>query len=139
MRLGIDAPSHVKIHRQEVYETIQSLSQQKKPASMPRTATIPITLRSENAFFVAVWGPSLCRLLLIARVFDSDPFFAKFGRGWTDCSSPWTDLLWMVAGAFRFNELAKLRTSDIDWQGCSIHIKRSKNGDIIPCDRRERY
>jgi integrase len=94
---------------------------------MPRTATIPIPIAKREEFFVAIWDLAWCGCFFRAKLSDG-ALFEKFGRGSMASRRHGLAILWLVAGAFRFNELASLKYMQVDWSGGTVQIQRSKRG-----------
>jgi integrase len=87
---------------------------------------LPAELRA--AFFDCIWDLAWGGTFFRVSIPHDGRLFDRFGRGSGVSHRHGLVILWLMAGAFRFNEVAKLRTEQVDWAGATVHVQRSKNG-----------
>lgn len=96
--------------------------------SRTRAASQPIPPSIRAPFFDCVWDLAWAGTFFRSAVPGEGKLFERFGRGSEASHRHGLVLLWLMAGAFRFNEVARLRVDQVDWLGGSVQVQRSKNG-----------
>jgi integrase len=95
---------------------------------MPRAASVPVPVELRSAFFDAIWELAYAGSFFKTSRPGSDLLFERFGSHSMHARRNGLFILWLVAGAFRFNEVARLRMADVDWAGGTVAVRRSKRG-----------
>lgn len=93
-----------------------------------RSASRPLPAELRAAFFDGIWDLAWGGTFFRVTIPHDGRLFDRFGRGSGVSHRHGLVILWLMAGAFRFNEVAKLRTEQVDWAGATVHVQRSKNG-----------
>lgn len=93
-----------------------------------RSASRPLPAETRAAFFDCIWDLAWGGTFFRMTIPHDGRLFDRFGRGSGVSHRHGLVILWLMAGAFRFNEVAKLRTEQVDWAGSTVHVQRSKRG-----------
>ena len=97
---------------------------------MPRTASKPIPKRIQSDFFTAMWDLAwhgrFYRAIQPNEFSVHQSFFYQFGAVTDVSRRHGLVVLWSTAAALRFNELARLRLSDVDAHENTVYVARSK-------------
>jgi integrase len=96
--------------------------------SSVRAASKPIPPAIRGQFFDCVWDLAWGGSFFRVSMPGEQRLFERFGRGSESSHRHGLVLLWLMAGAFRFNEIARLRFDQVDWLGSTVQVQRSKNG-----------
>lgn len=93
-----------------------------------RAATRPIPEELRRPFYLAAWDLAWSGHFYRHVPHEADQFLQRFGSGSLVARRHGLTILWLTAMAGRFNELARLRLTDVDAMAHAVTVKRSKRG-----------